>query len=264
MSVLGRIAARALFAAGKAAFNALAASLKEFIINPSPVKVLNNQIVLLISKPVYTDAGNQIGLVIVGNIDHQLIPEIENDLAAGVAAGLYSRLEGSKALKFKAENLKILSNAYENYEFKHEEVGQLGATIGQGIYDSKVIRKELMKAIKVKGMKWYDDTDDMMPRVKLDKYEGNPIITYWEKLITQNEWAIPSELAGIWKHVRLYPGEEAQQLVDNLAATFASQDEKAAKQAISAIGTYITEEDKRRKQAEKEAKKLAKQQKKNG
>ena len=209
------------------------------------------------------DGENQIGLVFIGNISEQLINEVESDLAAGIAGGHFISLEHSRSMKFKKENLKILSNAYENYEFKHEEVGQLGITFGEGIYDSKYIRNELKKAINVKGMNWHEDTDNMMPKVKLQKYTGTPIITFWEKTITQNEWAIPSELAGIWKHVRLYPGDEPQQLVDDLAAAFTSQDEKMAKQVVSNIGSYITAEDKRRQQAIKDAKKLAKQQKKN-
>ena len=214
MGVLGRIAARALFAAGKAAFNALSASLKDFMINPVPIKVQDHHIVLLIARPARYEGSNQIGLVFVGNIDEQLIPEIENDLTAGIAAGHFWGVERDKELKFKAENMKILFNAYENHEFKHEEVGQLGATIGRGIYESKNTRKDLMKVIKIKGMIWYEDSDNMGARVKLKKYQGNPVITYWEKLITQNEWAIPFEITRIWQHVRLYPGDEAQQRVD--------------------------------------------------
>jgi hypothetical protein len=255
MSVLARIAARALFAAGKAAFNALAASLKDFMINPIPVKVKDYQIILLISRPTKYEGKNQIGLVLVGNLDEQLIPEIEEDLTAGIAAGHFWGVERSKELKFKADNLKILSNAYENYQFKYEEIGQLGATIGKGIYESKDIRKDLKKVIKVKGINWYEDSDNMLARVKLKNYHGNAVITYWEKMMTQNEWAIPFEATRIWHHIRLYPGDEAQKIVDNLAAAFASQDEKAAQQAIKDVGNFISEEDKRRKQAAKAAKK---------
>ena len=174
----------------------------------------------------------------------------------------------SKTSKRKKEHLELCltddvsfkrkSTGFENYEFKHEQIGQLGATIGRGIYESKNIRKDLKKVIKIKGISWYEESDNMLARVKLKNYQGNPVITYWEKLVTQNEWAIPFEITRIWHHIRLYQGDEAQQIVDNLAAAFVSQDEKTAQQAINDIGNYISEEDKRRKQAKKDAKKLAK------
>ena len=240
MSFLGRQVA-------KYAYRKIAYSLKDYLTNPAPISVQDKDTAFMLAKPTKVDGRNQIGLVIIGDIDESIIPEIELDLTAGVAAGHIMGLERHRERKFKADNLVILENTYQEHEFKHREVGAFGAAIGQGISKEKYMRKEIMKTTKVKGMDWGESFNDMIPKVKAKKYSGTPIIKFYEKLVTKGDWVIPIEAVRIWQHVKFYSGEEANELGITLKSAFQSNNEDELKQISKKIESYVKSEDKKKR-----------------
>ena len=240
MSFLGRQVA-------KYAYRKIAYSLKDYLTNPAPIKIQEKDTIFMLAKPTKVEGRNQIGLVVIGDIDESVIPEIELDLTAGVAAGHIMHLEQQRERKFKAENLRILGNAYQEHDFKNREVGAFGAAIGQGISKEKYMRKEIMKTAKVKGMDWGESFNDMVPKVKAKKYSGTPVIEFYEKLVTKGDWVIPIEAVRIWQHVKFYPGEEANELASTLKSASQSNNEDELKQISKRIESFVKSEDKKRR-----------------
>ncbi|MHA2256054.1 MAG: hypothetical protein ACXAAM_08285, partial [Candidatus Heimdallarchaeaceae archaeon] len=133
--------------------------------------------------------------------------------------------------------------AYQEHEYKHRDVGAFGAVISQEIYQDRYVRKAIKSTTKIKGMNWYEDFNNMLPRLKAKKYSGTPVIKFYEKIVTQNEWIIPIEAIRIWQHVRFYPGEEVTELANALKNAILINDGTEQKQITKDIESFIKKED---------------------
>jgi hypothetical protein len=231
----------------KFAYRKIVYALKKYLTSPAPVKIHGKNTIFMLTKPKRVEGKTQIGLILIGDFEESLIPEIEEDLTAGVATGYIMNLEQHQNLKFKADNLRIQNFAYQDYEFKHQEVGTFGAVVGQEIYKDRYMRKALKKTTKLKGVNWYDEFNDMLPRLKAKKYSGTPIIEYWEKMVTQNDWVIPIEVVRIWNYVNFYTGTEVQELANSLKNSILTEDESEFNKISKTIESFVKSEDKKRK-----------------
>ena len=229
--------------AAKYVYRKIAYSLKNYLTNFAPVKIHGKNTIFFISKPIRIEGKKQLVLVIIGDFDESIIPEIEEDLTAGVAEGWIMNLEKHQEVKFKAKNLQILENAYQEHEFKHREVGAFGVGVSQEIYEDRYVRKAIKSTTKIKGMNWYEDFNNMLPRLKAKKYSGTPVIKFDEKIVTQNEWIIPIEAVRIWQHVQFYTGEEVTEQANALKNAILTNDKTEQKQITKDIESFIKRED---------------------
>lgn len=242
------------------AYGKISYALTDYMTNPGPVEVYDSQqqrklVVLMFLKPKSIDRREQIGLIVVGDIDQESMREVEKDLIAGIAMGFQISLEKHKEAKLKSANLKFLENTYSNYEFRFQEVGAYGASIGMGIYQYKHMRKEMKKVVLIKGIKWDEDFNNFLVKIREDKYSGTPVIKFWEKAIKENNWVIPSEVVKFWQYVNIYSENEAGELAENLYVAFKQNDTNEIKSVGRKIESYIYTEDKRRKKMMKQMKK---------
>ncbi|MCG3227291.1 MAG: hypothetical protein H7645_10245 [Candidatus Heimdallarchaeota archaeon] len=229
--------------AAKYVYRKIAYALKKYLTNFAPVKIQDKNTIFFLTKPKRIEGKKQIVLVIIGDFDESIISEIESDLTAGIAEGWMITLEKMQEVKFKADNLQVLENAYQDYEFKHKEVGVFGTAISREIYEDRYVRKALKSTTKIKGMNWYEDFNNMFPRLKAKKFTGKPVIKFYEKLVTKNEWIIPIEAVRIWQHVKHYTGKEVTELANELEKAILTNDETKEKQITKDIESFIKRED---------------------
>ena len=233
--------------AAKYAYSRISYALKNFLIDPTPIKIQGKNTIFFLTKPKRIQRRKQIGLVIIGDFDETILPEIELDLIAGVASGHILNLEYYKNLKFKAKNFRIMENIYGEHEFKHKEIKKFGETIGQEIYKNRYMRKALKKTTKVKKMNWYEGFNDQLPRLKFYDCLTTPVIIFWEKMVTHKEWVIPIEAVRIWQYMKFYSGEGVQEMADDLKNAILTDNKTEQKGLNNLINAFVNSEEKKRK-----------------
>ncbi len=240
----------------KFAFGKISYALSDYIMNPVPLAVRNQEgrtvnIAINFTKPNQVNRVTQIGLVILGNLDEPSINQFEKDLTAAIALGnmnnLLEKHKGTDTDKFKLQE-----NFYSDYELS-EGIKLIGKLLAKMIHQHTYLRKEIKKTCYAKGVKWNEDWEGFQVKAKADKYKGKGhVIKYWAKGITgKGDYVIPLEVVQIWQHVRLYPGDEAEKLAKDLFDVFLTGDESRYKSLTVDIESLIRKEDKARRKGKR-------------
>jgi len=241
----------------KFAFGKISYALSDYIMNPIPLVVTNQQggtthIVINFTKPNQINRVTQIGLVVLGNIDEQSVKQLEEDLTAAIALGnLHNLLEKNKGKD--PEKFKLHENVYSDYQVTNKGIEQTGLVLAKMIHKYTYLRKEIKKTCYAKGVKWNEEWEGFQVKAKADKYKGKGhVVKYFSKGLTgKGDFIIPLEVVRIWQHVRLYPGDEAEKLAKELFAVFLSGDESKYKGLTVDIESLIRKEDKARRKGKR-------------
>ena len=246
----------------KFAFGKISYALSNYIVNPVPLIVADQQGVakntaVLLTKSVQINRGDEIGLIIVGNLDEVSIQKFEQDLVAGIALGHYKNLQDHQKKKLKSENFKFISSKYADYQFTNKGAVEYGVLVAAIMKKASYMRKEIKKTSYAKGIKWDEDFNDSQVKAREDKYKGKgPVITYWEKgMMGEKNWIIPLEAVHIWQHVKSYSGDEAEKLAGELFGAFQAGNMNMFKSHGASIEIFINKEDKARRKMMKKMKK---------
>jgi hypothetical protein len=245
----------------KFAFGKLSYALSDYIVNPVPLVVMDSQgvtksVAVILTKPVKINRGEEIGLIIVGNLDEASIKKFEEDLVAGIALGHYKNLQDHQKSKLKSDNFKFISSKYADYQFTHKGAVEYGVLVAAIMKKASYMRKEIKKTSYAKAIKWDEDFNDSQVKAREDKYKGKgAVITYWEKgMMGEKNWIVPLEAVHIWQHVKTYPGDEAERLANELYAAFQAGNENMFKSHGASIEIFINKENKARRKAMKKKK----------
>jgi len=241
----------------KFAFGKISYALSDYLMNPIPLALSNQQggttnIVINFTKPNQINRVTQIGLIVLGNIDEPSIKQLEEDLTVAIALGnLHNLLEKNKGKD--AEKFKLLENIYSDYQLNNKGIEQVGLVLAKMIHQYTHLRKEIKKTCYAKGVKWNEDWEGFQVKAKADKYKGKGhTIKYFSKGLTgKGDFIIPLEVVQIWQHVRLYPGDEAENLANELYTVFISGDESKYKSLSVDIERLISKEDKARRKGKR-------------
>ncbi|MHA1218092.1 MAG: hypothetical protein ACTSO5_05335 [Candidatus Heimdallarchaeaceae archaeon] len=242
----------------KFAFGKISYALSDYIMNPIPIAVKNQQgatvnIAINFTKPTQVNRVTQIGLIVIGNLDESSIQQLEQDLTAAIALGHLNNLLEKHKGKTDTDKFKLQQNSFSDYQLTNQGIAQLGVVLAKMIKKFTYLRKEIKKTSFAKGVKWNEDFDDFQVKAKEDKYKGKgSVIKYWAKgIMGQANWIIPLEAVQIWQHVRTYPGQEAEKLAQELYAVFISGDESKYKGLTVDIESLIRKENKARRKGKK-------------
>jgi len=168
----------------------------------------------LLTKPIRLHRKKEFVLILLGDLTEDDIPQIEQDLVAGISTSYYKLLQ-----RCTRDIDEVLEFTYINYQPLSQEVFYYGLMLGEfiSVYDNNIrfdttsgIGYYFKKGVKLKGLKWVfiasitnTLTEWGLPCVKEKKYKqsGKIIIKFRFKKKKAN-YIIPIELVKIWKNVK--------------------------------------------------------------
>ncbi|MHA1211705.1 MAG: hypothetical protein ACTSSH_04510 [Candidatus Heimdallarchaeota archaeon] len=248
-----------LIGLGLDAVLALAGALTKYITKPMPLKITDDfgrekYFTITFTTPHKVDKVKVIGLVLVGNIDETLVKRIEQDLIVEIAKTTNMLLE--EIMKKKVEKGKYQHKGFkmENSQIEHPYIEEFAANFVVLMFQDKEIRAYVKQVVKLKGMKWSEETDNMLANIKAEKYQGEYVIKYWEKgLFGENDWIIPYEAIKIWQKVYPFTDPDtidiAKELYDSYhlkKANNTKENRKRFSEAQNLMKQYIKDKSKKK------------------
>lgn len=161
-------------------------------------------------------------LFMIGDISEQEAEQIQKDFIAGAAKGYRALISDYKGKKIRKGKLRFEKTPYEDYESTFPEAEARGLLFSKRVHKYRNVRENLGADVRKSGLKdkvkkvdWQEDYSYKVPRVKIDKYDGKPLLVYTKSgLLGETTYAIPEEAAKIWDRFSLINGKGAGEIAE--------------------------------------------------